>query len=79
MPAAGYAFVDWKGRQYLLGSSAFDEEDGQREWILQVDKQRSVKEKLMGREKMEPDDDCAVFFQQLLENEPRFTAVSVDP
>ena len=74
-----YAFVDWKGRQYLLGSSASDEEDGQREWILQVDKQRSVKEKLMGREKMEPDDDCAVFFQQLLENEPSFTAVSVDP
>jgi hypothetical protein len=74
-----YSFVDWKGRQYLLGSSASDEDSGQREWILQIDKQRSVKETLMGREKMAADDDCAQFFQQLLENEPSFTAVSVDP
>ena len=74
-----YSFVDWKGRQYLLGSSASDEESGQREWILQIDKQRSVKEALMGREKMEADDGCAQFFQQLLEDEPSFTSVSVDP
>ena len=74
-----YSFVDWKGRQYLLGSSASDEENGQREWILQIDKQRSVKEALMGREKMEGDDECAQFFQQLLEDEPSFTSVSVDP
>ncbi len=73
-----YSFVDWKGRQYLLGSSASDEESGQREWILQIDKQRSVKEKLMGREKMEADDECARFFQQLLQDEPSFTSVSVD-
>ncbi len=74
-----YSFVDWKGRQYLLGSSASDEDSGQREWILQIDKQRSVKETLMGREKMAADDDCAQFFQQLLEDEPSFTSVSVDP
>jgi len=74
-----YSFVDWKGRQYLLGSSASDEDSGQREWILQIDKQRSVKETLMGREKMAADDDCAQFFQQLLQDEPSFTSVSVDP
>ena len=73
-----YSFVDWKGRQYLLGSSASDEDSGQREWILQIDKQRSVKETLMGSEKMAADDDCAQFFQQLLEDEPSFTSVSVD-
>ena len=73
-----YSFVDWKGRQYLLGSSASDEDSGQREWILQIDKQRSVKEALMGREKMKADDECAQFFQQLLEDEPSFTSVSVD-
>ena len=73
------SFVDWKGRQYLLGSSASEEDSGQREWILQIDKQRSVKEKVMGGEKMGADDDCAQFFQQLLEDEPGFTSVSVDP
>ena len=74
-----YAFVEWKGRQYLLGSSASEEENGEREWILQVVKQRSLKEKLLAREKMQADDDCAQFFQNLLEHEPSFKDVSVDP
>lgn len=74
-----YSFVDWKGRQYLIGSSASDEENDEREWILQVDKQRSLKEKLFGREAMSAGDECADFFQKLLEQEPAFKAVSVDP
>jgi hypothetical protein len=36
-----YSFVDWDGRQYLLGASASDDE-GEREWVLQIDKQRSM-------------------------------------
>lgn len=74
-----YSFVDWNGRQYMLGSSASEESDGEREWILQVVKRRSLKEKLFGREQMGKDDDCARFFQKLLEQEPGFTALSVDP
>jgi hypothetical protein len=46
---------------------------------LQVEKQRSVKEKLLGREKMVKEDQCAQFFQDLLEQEPSFKKVSVDP
>ena len=73
-----YSFVDWDGRQYLLGASASDDER-EREWILQIDKQRSMKEKLLGRETMAADDDCATFFQGLLEREPAFKGISVDP
>ena len=62
----------------MLGSSA-SEEGGDREWILQIDKQRSVREKLFGREKMTSDDECARFFQRLLEQEPSFRSVSADP
>ena len=61
-----YSFVEWNGRQYMLGSSASEEEAGEREWILQVEKQRSFKEKLLGREKMVKEDQCAQFFQVLL-------------
>ena len=74
-----YSFVDWNGRQYMLGSSSSQDSDRQREWILQVVKQRSLREKFLGREKMGKDDDCARFFQKLLEQEPGFKAVSVDP
>lgn len=73
-----YSFVDWKGRQYMLGACASDEADGEREWILQVVKRQSFKEKLLGREKMSGDDECAQFFQTLLQQEPAFKAVSVD-
>ena len=74
-----YSVVDWKGREYMLGSCASDETDGEREWILQVVKQQSFKEKLLGREKMGSDDECAQFFQKILEQESAFKAVSVDP
>jgi len=75
-----YSYADWKGRKYLLGASACDEEkDGQREWALQIDKQRSVKERLLGRATMSQDDECAQYFQSLLDREASFRDVSVDP
>ena len=72
-----YSYADWNGRQYLIGASASDDE-GDREWILQVDKRRSMKEKLLGREAMAADDECAAYFQGLLEAEPAFKSVSAD-
>jgi len=75
-----YSSVEWKGRLYLLGASTSDpEENGEREWVLQIDKQRSVTEKLLGRAKMSPDDDCARYFQGLIERETGFRQVSIDP
>lgn len=75
-----YSYADWKGRKYLLGASAYDdEEDGQREWVLQIEKQRSVREKILGRAKMSQDDECVHYFQGLLEREASFRDVSVDP
>ena len=74
-----YSSVEWKGRLYMIGSSASEEEGDEREWILQIDKHRSVKEKLFGSEKMSQDDECARYFQRLLEGEASFNAVSVDP
>ena len=59
-----YSYVKWKGRSYLLGSSASEDDDGDREWILQIDKHRSVSEKLLGRAKMSVDDECAKYFDE---------------
>ena len=76
---AGTRLSNGRGACTLLGSSASEEEGGEREWILQIDKHRSVKEKLFGSEKMSKDDECAEYFQRLLEGEPSFSAISVDP
>lgn len=73
-----YCEVDWHGRTYLLGASASEEETSEREWVLQIEKFRSVKEKLLGRAKMSGDDECASYFQRLIESEPSFKEVSVD-
>ena len=74
-----YSDLEWKGRNYMLGSSASEDENGQREWILQIEKHRSMTEKLIGRAKMSEDDACASYFQRLLESEATFEGVSVDP
>jgi hypothetical protein len=73
-----YGMLDWDGRQYLIGASSDEPESGEREWILQIDKQRSVSEKLLGREKMGANDPCSRFIRQLIESEPGFTVVSID-
>jgi hypothetical protein len=75
-----YSYVEWKDRSYMLSSSASDEDDnGEREWILQIEKHRTLTEKLLGRAKMSKDDECAKYFQRLLESEGTFKGVSVDP
>ena len=73
-----YSYVDWDGRQYLLGASASDD-DAEHEWVLQIDKQHSIKEKILGREAMAAADECAKFFDGLLEAEAAFKTVSADP
>ena len=73
-----YSHVGWRGRSYMLGVSDGDEEDGLQEWVLQIEKQRSAMERLLGKEKMTPVDECAKFFLKLLESEPEFSKVSVD-
>ena len=73
-----YTDIDWRGRSYMLGASSTDEENGEREWILQIVKHRTLKERLLRKEKMATDDECAEFFRKLLEAEPAFTSLSVD-
>ena len=74
-----YSDVVWKGRTYMLGSCASKGERGEWEWLLQIEKQRSLSERLLGRAKMESGDECAMYFQRLLEGEASFKDISVDP
>jgi hypothetical protein len=74
-----YVDVDWEGRFYMLGASASDEEvNGEREWILQIVKHRSLKERLLGKEKMTGSDGCLHALLEILKREPSFSDVTVD-
>lgn len=74
-----YSSVSCNGRKYMLGASASDEEEnGEREWVLQIIKQRSLGERLLGRAQLEADDELMLFFQELFEKEKGFKNVSMD-
>ena len=74
-----YSYIDWKGRKYLLGSTAYFEEgddpSAEIEYIFQVDKVRTLKEKLLGREKMSHKDECFTFMKSLFESEKDINSV----
>ncbi len=77
-----YSYLDWKGRVYLLGASAYhvggDEPKSELEWVFQVDKRRSFMENILGREKMMKDDECLLYFKSLFESESDFKDVEIE-
>jgi hypothetical protein len=76
-----YSELTWEGRKYLIGSVALwqqgDDPKGEIEWVFHVDKSRSLKEKLFGREKMTTGDSCFQFFKSIFENEPQITNIDI--
>ena len=73
-----YTYTSFNGRSYMLGASAELDEGKSYEWVFQVDKHRSFKEKLFGKEKMSASDECLLFFKSLFEKEPGFEGVEVE-
>ena len=73
-----FSSVDWQGRLYMVGVCAHESPDGNHEWVVQFDKSRSFKERLLGRAKLSDDDPCVLFFRDLIAQEPAFVDVSVE-
>jgi hypothetical protein len=73
-----YANLVWEGQRFMLGSSASDEENGEREWVLQVVPHRSLKERLLGRGKVEHDHPLVQYLVGVLFREEAFIGVSVE-
>lgn len=74
-----YAAVTFEGRTYMLGASVSQAEAGSKpEWVVQIVKQRTFGERLMGRARMSADDPCAGFFEDLIRREAAFEDVTVD-
>jgi hypothetical protein len=76
-----YSELEFEGSNYLIGACAYFEEGDnpkdQIEWVFQVDKYRSFKEKLFGKNKMSASDSCFVYFKTLLEENPNFSEVQI--
>ncbi len=76
-----YSELSYEGSNYLIGACAYFEEGDdsgeELEWVFQVEKHRSVKERLFGKNKMTTSDSCFLFFKVLFEQNPDFKEVQV--
>ena len=77
-----YSELEWKGNNYLIGATAYFEEgddpEGEIEWVFQIEKYRSLKEKLLGLNKYTESDTCFTFFKELFETHPDFSDVEIE-
>ncbi len=77
-----YCYIKFNNRSYMLGSSVFyedgDDPKVELEWVFQIDKQRSFKEKLLGKEKMSTNDECLQYFKAFFENASDIKVLSIE-
>jgi hypothetical protein len=74
-------YIDVTGNDgsYLVGASA--DADGSTpdvEWVLQVHKHRSMKDKLFGRNTIASDDPLAALIKRILRGDPQMSEISVE-
>lgn len=63
---------------YLIGASADPANaTSSVEWVVQVHKTRSIKDKLLGRNKMAPDDPLVAFLEKLVRSDAQIADVTV--
>ena len=70
-----YIGVEGNGANYLVGASG--EAEQPIEWMVQIHKQRTLKEKLTGKNKMSPDDPLVALLEHFVRNEPSFKELAV--
>ena len=74
-----YIDVEGHGAAYLVGASADADAEGMdRDWTIQVHKNRSFREKLLGRNRMPADDPLSALIERLVRADSRHQQVSVD-
>jgi hypothetical protein len=73
-----YIDVEGAGASYLVGASADAAEPTPTvEWIVQVHKNRSIKDKVLGRNKMAADDPLFALIEKIVRGDSRIERVSV--
>ena len=73
-----YSFAEWRSSKYLIGASAEEEEAIEGEWCIQIEKQRPIKERLLGKEKMTKDDGCLQIILSILTAESKIKDVELE-
>jgi hypothetical protein len=71
-----YVDVSGAGASYLVGASADPAESGASiDWTVQIEKHRSLRDKITGANKMAADDALSALVEQILRSDPAITDV----
>lgn len=74
-----YIDVEGNGASYLVGASADAEgTESDVDWTVQIEKLRSVKDKLLGRNKMTPDDALSALVEKIVRADATIEELLVD-
>jgi len=74
-----YVDVHGHGCSYLVGASSEPERPPpDMDWTVQIHKSRSLKERLMGRNKMSTDDPLSALIEKVLSDEPAIREIGVE-
>jgi hypothetical protein len=74
-----YTRVKKAGAVYLLGATAEADDPGPEiHWIVQIHRQRSLKDKLTGANKMTKEDPLTGAIESILRSDPSITVIEVD-
>jgi hypothetical protein len=73
-----YIDVNGEGSSYMVGASGEPERASPDvDWVIQVHKNRSFKDKLTGRNKLTDEDPFLAFLEKAVRSEPEFRDVSI--
>ena len=75
-----YIDVECEGARYQVGASAdLDSSTPEIEWMVQVDKHRTLKDKVLGQNKMAADDRLVALIGDIVRSVPEFSEVTSEP
>ncbi|MES2521770.1 MAG: hypothetical protein V4617_03645 [Gemmatimonadota bacterium] len=74
-----YSSVTADGVSYLLGASGeWEDADAGTRWVVQLERHRSLWDKVSGANKLESDDALSMRIEALLRDEPEFSVLLVE-
>lgn len=74
-----YLYINNGSNTYMIGSCDQSEfMDGRADWLIQVHKHRSLKDKLFGRNKLAKDDPLALSIGHILKNEQSISEIKME-
>lgn len=76
-----YSLLRLDDKKYMIGASVYykkgDDSTRELEWVFQVNKQRSLVEKLLGKNKMDENDSCLLYFKSIFEFDSIFKEIEI--